>query len=110
MHAHYMVPLFMFNFFFSLLCRLEMQSGFQRSFSRVWFSSQQQQPHSIYDNFNSLPTYYNATHQNPLQSIIEQEESFTSPKNESGDERKRSFLIWGNRQSPSSQSHKSQVL
>lgn len=86
-----------------------MHSNFQRSFSRVWFSSQQQH-HSIYDNFNSLPTYYNASQQNPLQSITEQDESFTSPKNESVDERKRSFLIWGNRHSPSSQSHKSQVI
>lgn len=85
----------------------DMQSNFQRSFSRVYFASQQQQQHSVYDNFNSLPTYYNATHQKPLQSITE--ESFSSPKNESGDERKRSFLIWGNRQSPSSHSHKSQV-
>ncbi len=86
-----------------------MQSNFQRSFSRVWFASQQQQHHSVYDNFSSLPTYYNATHQNQLQSISE--ESFSSPKNgnESGDERKRSLLIWGNRQSPSSHSHKSQV-
>lgn len=84
-----------------------MQSNqfFQRSQSKVWFSSQQDSP---YDNFYSLPTYCNKNAKNQLQSITEQEESFTSPKTES-DERKRSFLIWGNRHSPSSQSHKSQV-
>lgn len=83
-----------------------MQSNFfQRSQSKVWFGSQQ---NSVYDNFYSLPTYYgNNNAKNPLQSITE--ESFSSPKNESIDERKRSFLIWGNRHSPSSQSHKSQV-
>ncbi|KAL7040289.1 hypothetical protein ACKWTF_000341 [Chironomus riparius] len=82
-----------------------MQSNFfQRSQSKVWFGSQQ---NSVYDNFYSLPTYYgNNNAKNPLQSITE--ESFSSPKNESIDERKRSFLIWGNRHSPSSQSHKSQ--
>lgn len=81
-----------------------MQSNFfQRSQSKVWFGSQQ---NSVYDNFYSLPTYYNNA-KNQLQSITE--ESFSSPKNESIDEQKRSFLIWGNRHSPSSQSHKSQV-
>jgi hypothetical protein len=87
-----------------------MQSNcFQRSQSRVWFGSQNSQ-HSAYENFYSLPTYYNGNARNPLQSINEQEESFTSPKNiNESDDRKRSFLLWGNRHSPSSQSHKSQV-
>ncbi|KAG5674997.1 hypothetical protein PVAND_004938 [Polypedilum vanderplanki] len=89
--------------FFINILYIDMQSNyFQRSQSKVWFGSQQ---HSVYDNFYSLPNYYGT--KNTLQSITEQEESFSSPKNEN-DERKRSFLIWGNRHSPSSQSHKSQ--
>lgn len=80
--------------------------NFQRSQSKVWFGSQQ---HSAYDNFYSLPTYYNAQKKS-LQSISEQHEESMSPKNDSkGDDLKRSMLIWGNRKSPSSHSHKSQV-
>lgn len=84
-----------------------VQMNFQRSQSKVWFGSQQ---HSAYDNFYSLPAYYNAQKKS-LQSISEQHEESMSPKNSSseGDDLKRSMLIWGNRKSPSSQSHKSQV-
>lgn len=78
--------------------------SFQRSQSKVWFGSQ---PNSVYDNFYSLPTYYNTT-KNALQSISEQHEESLSPKSEVED-LKRSLLIWGNRKSPSSHSHKSQV-
>lgn len=89
--------------FFSLhLCNSQM--NFQRSQSKVWFGSQQ---NSVYDNFYSLPTYYNAGKKS-LQSISEQHEESLSPKSEC-DELKRSLLIWGNRKSPSSHSHKSQV-
>lgn len=77
--------------------------NFQRSQSKVWFGSQQ---NSVYDNFQSLPTYCNG--KKSLQSISEQHEESLSPKNNS-DDLKRSFLIWGSRKSPSSHSHKSQV-
>lgn len=80
------------------------EMNFQRSQSKVWFGTQQ---NSVYDNFYSLPTYYNNA-KNPLQSISEQHEESLSPKNNS-DDLKRSLLIWGSRKSPSSQSHKSQV-
>lgn len=78
--------------------------NFQRSQSKVWFGSQQ---NSAYDNFYSLPTV-NSNAKKSLQSISEQHEESLSPKAEC-DELKRSLLIWGNRKSPSSHSHKSQV-
>lgn len=79
--------------------------NFQRSQSKVWFGNAQQS--SVYDNFNSLPTYYNSSKKS-LQAIQEQHEESLSPKSEV-DDLKRSLLIWGNRKSPSSHSHKSQV-
>lgn len=79
--------------------------NFQRSQSKVWYGGSQQ--NSAYDNFYSLPTYYNAGKKS-LQSISEQHEESLSPKSEC-DELKRSLLLWGNRKSPSSHSHKSQV-